>query len=116
MVDSKISFLPFINYLKDKLTVVPIPKPGFYHYLIEKLEAEPALLEPIEDHTLLNQNQGLLELLGTVLFPVDQCNEEKNMFTMAVPYQFSVFNYSTAFRNIFVDPEETHVSVAGRCY
>ncbi|MDF2188019.1 hypothetical protein [Paraflavitalea sp. CAU 1676] len=108
LIDSKISFLPFINYLKDKLTDCSDTRSGFYHYLIEKLEAEPALLEPIDDHTLLSQHQGLLELLGTVLFPIVG-NEEKNMFTMATPYQFAVFNYSPAFRKLFIDPEEAHV-------
>lgn len=107
LVDSKISFLPFINYLKDKLTGSSDTRAGFYHYLIEKFELEPALLQPVEDSSLLDENQGLLELLGTVLFPVIS-EQEKNMFTMAVPYQFSVFNYSTAFRKLFVDGAETH--------
>lgn len=107
LIDSKISFLPFINYLKDKLTGSTDTRSGFYHYLIEKLEAEPALLQPVEDRSLLDQHQGLLELLGTVLFPVVS-EQEKNMFTMAVPYQFTVFNYSAAFRKLFVDQEEAH--------
>lgn len=106
-IDSKISFLPFINYLKDKLTDSSGTQSGFYHYLIEKLEAEPALLQPVEDYSLLDEHQGLLELLGTVLFPVVS-EQEKNMFTMAVPYQFAVFNYSTAFKKLFVDQEEAH--------
>lgn len=107
LIDSKISFLPFINYLKDKLTGCSDTRAGFYHYLIEKFESEPALLRPVEDLTLLDQHQDLLELLGTVLFPVVS-EQEKNVFTMAVPYQFSVFNYSTAFRKIFIDQEEVH--------
>ncbi|NII28492.1 hypothetical protein HB364_25640 [Pseudoflavitalea sp. X16] len=105
MIDSKISFLPFINYLKDKLTGSTDTRSGFYHYLIEKFEAEPALLQPVEDRSLLDEHQGLLELLGTVLFPVIS-EQEKNLFTMAVPYQFTVFNYSSAFRKLFVDKEE----------
>ena len=107
LVDSRISFLPFVNYLKDKLAGSSDTRSGFYHYLIEKFEAEPALLQPVEDSRLLDENQGLLELLGTVLFPVVG-EQEKNVFSMAVPYQFSVFNYSTPFRKLFIDRGEEH--------
>jgi hypothetical protein len=34
--------------------------------------------------------------------------QEKNMFTMATPYRFDVFNYSTPFRNLFIDENEEH--------
>jgi hypothetical protein len=107
LVDSRISFLPFVNYLKDKLAGISDTRSGFYHYLIEKFEAEPALLQPVKDSRLLDENQGLLELLGTVLFPVVG-EQEKNVFSMAVPYQFSVFNYSTPFRKLFIDRAEEH--------
>ncbi len=106
-VDSAISFLPFINYLKDKLTGNSDTRSRFYNYLIEKFEAEPALLQPVKDLQLLNKNQGLLELLGSTLFPVVS-EHEKNMFTMAVPYHFSIFNYSPPFGKLFIDEEEDH--------
>jgi hypothetical protein len=107
LIDSKISFLPFVNYLRDKLTGSTATRSRFYNYLIEKFEDEPALLEPVEDRELLNKNQGLLELLGSTLFPVVS-EQEKNLFTMAVPYQFSIFNYSTPFSKLFVDETEDH--------
>jgi hypothetical protein len=106
-VDSNISFLPFINYLKDKLTGSSDTRSRFFHYLIEKFEAEPALLQPVKDLQLLNKNQGLLDLLGCTLFPVVS-EQEKNMFTMAVPYHFSIFNYSPPFSKLFIDEEEDH--------
>jgi len=67
--ESSISFLPFINYLKKK-SVGNDTRSRFYNYLIERFEAEPALLEPIKDNSLLDENRDLLELLGTTLFPV----------------------------------------------
>jgi hypothetical protein len=105
--DSKISFLPFVNYLKDKLPGSSNTTAKIYNYLIERLEASPDLLQPEEDITLLNENQDLLELLGTALFPVVS-EQGKNIFAMAVPYQFTFFNYSTPFRKLFVDEEEEH--------
>jgi hypothetical protein len=105
--DSKISFLPFVNYLKDKLTGSSNTTAKIYNYLIERLEAEPALLQPVEDINLLNENEDLLELLGTALFPV-VAEQGKNIFAMAVPYQFTFFNYSTPFRKLFTDEREEH--------
>src|SRR5688500_15621137 len=84
LLDSRISFLPFINYLKDKLTGTTDTRSRFSNYLIEKFEAEPALLKSVEDLELLNKNHGLLELLGSTLFPIVS-EQEKNMFTMTVP-------------------------------
>src|SRR4030095_6543218 len=103
--DSKISFFPFVNYLKDKLTGSSNTTSKIYNYLIERLEADPALLRPVEDINLLNENQDLLELLGTALFPVIS-EQGENIFAMAVPYQFAFFNYSTPFRKLFTDERE----------
>jgi len=105
--DSKISFLPFVNYLKDKLNGNSVTTSKIYNYLIERLEAQPALLRPVEDINLLDENQDLLELLGTALFPVVS-EQGKNVFAMAVPYQFAFFNYSTPFRKLFTDEREEH--------
>jgi len=45
-IDSTISFRPFINYLKEKLAGCCDSRSRIYKDLIEKLEAEPALLQP----------------------------------------------------------------------
>ena len=100
--DSHVSFLPFINYLKKKSDGHNDTRSRFYNYLVERFEAEPRLLEPITDDQLLDENRDLLELLGTALFPVVS-DVEQNIFTLAIPYQFSIFHESPAFKNIFVD-------------
>src|SRR5437016_2583963 len=101
-VDSKISFLPFINYLKEKYLSLTDTRADFYKYLIKKFEAEPILLKPIEDVKVLEQHADLLELLCTSLFPVVS-EHEKNSFALAAPYQFRVFYYSDSFRKLFLD-------------
>ena len=83
-VDSRISFRPFINYLKDKLTERPDTRSRIYNYLIERLESEPALLQTEVNSNVLEENGDLLELLGTTLFHVVS-EQEKNLFTMAMP-------------------------------
>ncbi|MBO9203476.1 MULTISPECIES: GAF domain-containing protein [Niastella] len=106
-IDSKISFRPFVNYLKEKLQDSSNTRSRIYNYLIERFEETPALLEPVTDAHLLEENQDLLDMLSTTLFPVVS-EHEKNMFTMSVPYEFSIFNYSTPFRKLFVDETEEH--------
>ena len=106
-IDSKISFRPFVNYLKDKLQEGSDTRSRIYHYLIERFEETPELLEPVTDSHVLEEHQDLLDMLGTTLFPVVS-EQEKNMFTMGVPYEFSIFNYSTPFRKLFIDDAEEH--------
>ena len=101
-IDSKISFVPFINYLKENQTVSTDLHSGIYKYLIRSFEEEPALLEPMEDIDLLKDQGELLKLLTTVLFPLIS-EPEKNNFTLAAPYQFSVFQYSDPFCKLFID-------------
>ncbi|MEP7376621.1 MAG: hypothetical protein ABI675_24700 [Chitinophagaceae bacterium] len=103
--DSHISFLPFINFLKDKSAGGTDTRSRFFNYLVDRFEAEPALLQPVHDSNLLGEHADLLELLGISLFPV-VTEPEKNIFTLAAPYQFSIFNESPSFRKLFVDGEE----------
>ncbi|HEY6978971.1 MAG TPA: hypothetical protein VH396_21900 [Chitinophagaceae bacterium] len=103
-IDSKISFVPFINYLKEKQAVTTDIHSDIYKYLIRRFEEEPALLQPIEEIDLLKDQGELLKLLTTVLFPLIS-EPQKNNFTLAVPYQFSVFQYSDPFHKLFIDEE-----------
>jgi hypothetical protein len=107
LLESRISFRPFVDYLKNRLSVSTDTSSKFYNYLIEKFEGAPSLLQPVEDQQVLTNNQNLLELLGSTLFPVVS-EHEKNMFTMTVPYHFTVFNYSPPFQKLFIDENEEY--------
>jgi hypothetical protein len=69
-INSHISFLPFVNFLKDKLAITSGTRADFYRYLIKKFEAEPELLQQVKDVQILDDHEELLELLSTVIFPV----------------------------------------------
>src|SRR5688500_2618164 len=92
-IKSKISFLPFVNFLKEKLSNTPGSNCDFYRYLIKKFEAEPQLLDQVKDAQVLDDNEELLELLSTAIFPAVG-GEEGNNFTLSAPYQFNIFSYS----------------------
>src|SRR5689334_20173695 len=103
-IDSTISFLPFIDYLKEKTGNTSDIRTGFYSYLIKKFESEPQLLKSLENFDVLNDNQDLLELLTTSLFPL--VSDSEQMFTLAVPYHYTIFNYSKKFGKLFVSEQD----------
>src|SRR5258706_1344714 len=107
-IDSKISFLPFINYLKDNRLAVSGTRESLYNYLIKKFEDEPALLHQVDDMDLIAEHSNLMELLTTSLFPTVE-DQEKNSFALAAPYQFRVFYYSDGFRKLFADNDEQNL-------
>ncbi|HEV8284881.1 MAG TPA: hypothetical protein VGQ09_11265 [Chitinophagaceae bacterium] len=107
LVSNRISFLPFIDYLKARRPAVSETTERLYSYLIKKFENEPSLLH-VDDVEIIHQHADLMELLTTSLFPV-VANDHRHIFALAAPYQFSVFYYSDHFREIFFDSEEKHL-------
>jgi len=107
LVASRISFQPFINYLKEKRPEVSDTREKLYTYLIKRFENEPELLH-IEDVEVIQQHADLMELLTTSLFPV-VASDQRHIFALAAPYQFSVFYYSDHFSKIFFDHDEKHL-------
>ncbi len=106
-LQSRISFRPFINYLKQKLNSVSDTKELLYHYLIKKFEAHPELLQPIQQEEMLGKHEELMDLLTTSLFPVI-CNDQGS-FALATPYQFKVFYSSEPFKNLFFDSRSQYL-------
>jgi hypothetical protein len=102
VIKSKVSFLPFINYLKSKAEGINNSSSKFYKDLIEKFEQHPQLLQPIIDERILEEHADLLEMLCNSLFPM-VTEQEKNTYALAAPYQFRVFYYSDAFKKLFLD-------------
>ena len=112
VIESYISFLPFVKFLKDKLEITSGTRADFYRYLINKFEAQPVLLEQVRDMEILDDHEELLELLSTVIFPVVS-DGGKNNFTLSTPYQFNIFSYSEPFRRLFIDEGETKFQLPG---
>ena len=108
VIDQKISFGPFVAYLKTKRTSVPETSERLYNYIINKFEAEPSLLKPIDNMGLIDEHAELMELITTSLFPVIG-NQQRNCFALAAPYEFSVFYYSDPFQKLFFDNKEQHL-------
>jgi hypothetical protein len=107
LVESKVSFSPFVNYLKEKRQSVSETREKVYSYLIKRFESEPSLLYP-ENLDIIHEHSDLMELLTTSLFPMVG-SDHRHIFALASPYQFSVFYYSDYFSELFFDDEEKHL-------
>jgi hypothetical protein len=108
LIKSKVSFRPFIAYLKNKQPEVSETKERLYSYLIKKFESEPSLLQDFNDADEIGKHGEIMELLTTSLFAVVG-EQEKNNFALAAPYQFCVFHYSDDFRKLFFDADKQHL-------
>lgn len=106
-VESSISFRPFVNFLKEKLSATSGTRADFYRYLIRKFEEVPGLLDGLSDIRQLDEHEDLLEFLSTAIFPIVSEESESN-FTFSAPYQFYIFNYSDPFRKLFIDQQEEY--------
>ena len=107
LVASRISFQPFVNFLREKRPEVSDTREKLYTYLIKRFESEPELLH-IEDVEVIQQHADLMELLTTSLFPV-VASDHRHIFALAAPYEFRVFYYSDHFSKIFFDQDEKHL-------
>lgn len=107
-VDSKISFVPFIDYLKNKRPLVSGSIEKYYDYLIDKFKSGNYLLNSVDALHENGEQSVLLETLTTSLFPL-VAEHEKISFALAAPYQFEVFYYSDSFRKLFIDENEKHL-------
>ena len=81
-VESHISFGPLLHYLKEQYPSLDGTKERLYNYLIEKLEAEPQLLGPIDNIGIVEHHADLMELLTTTLFPI--ISSDQNNFSLPV--------------------------------
>src|SRR6185369_9408891 len=84
-IDSKISFRSFVNYLQDNRSAVTDTKERFYNYLIEKFGEQTSLLNNEENLVSSADNDALLEMLSTSLFPA-VADHDKISFALAAPY------------------------------
>jgi len=105
-IDSYVSFLPFVNFLKDKEVTTTGIRADFYRHLIGKFESDPNLLKRVNNIRELNDHKELLEIISTAIFPII-CDEGENNFTLSAPYKLNIFAYSETFKNLFIDRSES---------
>lgn len=106
--------LPAINQFQSKLSFAPLirawekiaseGRPGMkivYQQLLDKVRQFPELLVPIEDDSILEKHQLLIEEMMTTIFPAT-ISDENDLFAVSVPFQYKTIYASKIFRDSFM--------------
>lgn len=104
-VQSKLSFGPFVTFLRQKAQEQHGLQAKIYQYIIEQFEEHPELLEPFDNPELFHLQEKLVELLNLVLFPLVS-ESDKQLYALSFPFYLRVFYYSKAFEDAFIDLEK----------
>ncbi|MGF6844786.1 GAF domain-containing protein [Chitinophaga sp. W3I9] len=102
VIESNISFVPFLNYLKEKVTHEGEARSSFYKLIIDKFESNPEILKPIPGNGDLSAYKEYLDLLIAAIFPVTT-DSSKDIYGIGVPFKFAIFHYSDLFKQLFAE-------------
>lgn len=100
LIDSHISFVPFIRFMKEKATTAQGARAAYFSEIVRHFESNPALQQPLKEDVDITQYQEYLDLLTATVFPVTM-DDSKDIFGIGVPYRFAIFYYSERFKKIF---------------
>ena len=109
-LDSRLSFRPFIGFLKERRQHEKTQRARYFDFLIhhfeERLQGKD-LLEPEE-----MQNYGdLMELMYTSIFPAI-ADERDNLWALSIPMRPSIVYGTNAFYDLLLDPVSGEVKAS----
>ncbi|PSL48696.1 hypothetical protein CLV51_10120 [Chitinophaga niastensis] len=102
IIESNISFVPFLNFLKEKAKHEDDPRSSFYNLIIQKFENNPDTLKSIPPDADLSAYKEYLDLLIAAIFPVT-ADSSKDIYGIGVPFKFAIFYYSDLFKKLFTE-------------
>jgi hypothetical protein len=105
IIETRISFEPFIRFLKDKAANPADVRASYYRKIVTRFEETPALLGPIDTPEELVPHRELLDMIVANVFPIT-ADVEKDIYAIGVPYKFAIFYYSDLFRRVFTSDGE----------
>lgn len=102
LIDSHISFGPYIRYMKEKAARTTGARASYFSEIVRHFESDPALLQPLEKDTDISRYQEYLDLITATVFPVT-IDDTKDIYGIGAPFRFAIFYYSEQFRQLFTD-------------
>lgn len=100
VIDTYISFVPFLNYLKEKVASDGDSRAALYQLIIDKFESNPDILRPIRTDADLSIYKEYLDMVTAAIFPVT-ADTDKDIYGIGVPFRFALFYYSNLFKQLF---------------
>ncbi|SCC49603.1 hypothetical protein GA0116948_11113 [Chitinophaga costaii] len=108
-IDTRISFAPFVRFLKEKAQNDNDARARFYQKMIERFESNPEVLLPLEMEDL-DRYKEYLDIVTAAVFPI-MTDSDKDVYGIGVPYRFSIFYYSTLFKHLFTETGKDGLAV-----
>lgn len=109
LIDSRVSFKGFINFLKERKLHEKTMKVKYLDFVIHHFEDRLAGVEQI-DPRQLGQYEDLLELIYSTIFPAIE-DEQDNLWALAVPIKPLIFYGTEAFYDLLRDPVSHEMKV-----
>lgn len=102
LIDSRISFVPFVRFMKDKAGQAQGARAAYFKEIVRHFESNPELNRPLGEDADISKYQEYLDLITATVFPVT-LDESRDIYGIGVPYRFAIFYYSDRFRQIFTE-------------
>ena len=109
--NSLLSLKPLTEVLKKMINE---GKPGarkLYQTLLDDIEAQPALLEPVSDPTLFLDHAELVETLLSTIFP-PSTEENQGMHAISFPFRSETIYASPSFKEQFLKEGSNQICVS----
>jgi hypothetical protein len=81
-----------------------------YADLLQKISAQPELLEPITDDAVFERHAVLIDQMLTTVFPVT-LSDKQDMYAVSLPFQYKVISSSTLFRQLFIGTDGQSINM-----
>ncbi len=97
---SRLSLKPLLDFWEQLMTDSGCGVTALAPVILEQVSGAPEFREPIDDLSLLDTRQGLLDLLMSVVFP--PAFWQNDCAAAFVPFQFTSFYATPAFKTLFM--------------
>lgn len=109
VINASLSFIPYLNYLKKRIEDPTQQFADFYRHVINRFEACPEMLQPLQNRDLFEKNEDLFQLVASTIFPVSR-DADLQYYAFGTPYKFQIFFYSKSYSDYFTPDEKGYVS------
>jgi hypothetical protein len=110
LFNSRLSFYPLLTALKKNIEEGKQGSKKLFEKLIESFESIPELLYPIDDLSLLESHNELIEMLLAAVFPPAN-SEADELFAVSYPFSYHTIYTSRVFQHAFLIPGTKEIDV-----
>ncbi|MET4080083.1 hypothetical protein ABIB40_000023 [Pedobacter sp. UYP30] len=96
---SRLSFLPLVKYLKERLASENFFRKEFFRFILDKIADMDFMLEEVDINRLADKPE-ILELIFSILTPL-LANEDELFWALGMPIPSKIFLSSNAFGDFF---------------